>query len=183
MPRWEPHESPPFSPSSWGRGPAGQNPEPVTARPEMRETKGKQTGLEPGARCPVCPPPRQARMMDGCSQPARPPGGSRYLHNTGVPPVTSDTALPGAEARWPPRFLEALARGGGMKQPVKAQPDGGSPGSGKGRSAARSGLRIYGFLPTSHSWRGEEGTGDLQLQGERQGWSSRAFKSTRLPKS
>ena len=84
-----------------GRGPAGQNPEPVTARPETRETKGKQTGLEPGARCRVCPPPRRARMMDGCSQPARPPGRSRYLHNTGVPPVTSDTALPGAEARWP----------------------------------------------------------------------------------
>lgn len=40
-------------------------------------------------------------MMDGCSQPARPPGRPRYLHNTGVPPVTSDTALPGAKARWP----------------------------------------------------------------------------------
>lgn len=61
-----------------------------------RETKGKQTGLEPGARCRVCPPPRRARMMDGCSQPARLPGRPRYLHNTGVPPVTSDTALPGA---------------------------------------------------------------------------------------
>lgn len=45
-------------------------------------------------------------MMDGRSQPARLRGRSRYLHNTGVPPVTFDTALPGAEARWPPRFLE-----------------------------------------------------------------------------
>lgn len=96
-------------PSSWGRGPAGQNPEPVTAgAPKTRETKGKQTGLEPGARCRVCPPPRRARMMDGCSQLARPPGRPRYLHNTGVPPVTSDTALPGAEAQWPPRFLQPL---------------------------------------------------------------------------
>lgn len=69
--------------------------------PEMRETKGKQTGLEPSARCCVCPPPSRAGMMDGCSQPARPPGRPRYLHNTGVPPVTSDTALPGAKARWP----------------------------------------------------------------------------------
>lgn len=63
---------------------------------QMHETKGKQTGLEPGARCRVCPPPRRARMMDGCSQPARLPGRPLYLHNTGVPPVTSDTALPGA---------------------------------------------------------------------------------------
>lgn len=69
--------------------------------PEMHETKGKQTGLEPGARCRVCPPPRRARMMDGYSQPASPPGRPCYLHNTGVPPVTSDTALPEAEARWP----------------------------------------------------------------------------------
>ena len=76
--------------------------------PKTRETKGKQTGLEPGARCCVCPPPRRARMMDGCSQLARPPGRPRYLHNTGVPPVTSDTALPGAEAQWPPRFLQPL---------------------------------------------------------------------------
>lgn len=89
-------ESSPFPPSSRGRGPAGQNPEPVTARPEPRETKGKQTGLESGARCRVCPPPCRAGMMDGFSQPARPPGRSCYLHNTGVPPVTSDTALPGA---------------------------------------------------------------------------------------
>ena len=76
--------------------------------PKTRETKGKQTGLEPGARCCVCPPPRRARMMDGCSQLARPPGRPRYLHDTGVPPVTSDTALPGAEAQWPPRFLQPL---------------------------------------------------------------------------
>lgn len=89
------------SPSSQGRGPSRTKLGAGRSRPETRETKGKQTGLEPGARCRVCPPPCRARMMDGCSQPARLPGRPRYLHNTGVPPVTSDTALPGAEARWP----------------------------------------------------------------------------------
>lgn len=88
-------------PSSQGRGPSRTKLGAGRSRPETRETKGKQTGLEPGARCRVCPPPCRARMMDGCSQPARLPGRPRYLHNTGVPPVTSDTALPGAEARWP----------------------------------------------------------------------------------
>lgn len=86
----------------YGEEASGTKLERVAARPpEMRDTKGKQTGLEPSARCCVCPPPRRAGMMDGCSQPARPPGRPRYLHNTGVPPVTSDTALPGAKARWP----------------------------------------------------------------------------------
>lgn len=160
MPRWEPHESPPFSPSSWGRGPAGQNPEPVTARPEMRETKGKQTGLEPGARCPVCPPPRQARMMDGCSQPARPPGGSRYLHNTGVPPVTSDTALPGAEARWPPRFLEALARGGGDETACEGPARWGKPRVWEGQVSSKiwaQDLRLPPYQPLMERGGGHRG--------------------------
>lgn len=88
-------------PSSQGRGPSRTKLRAGRSRPETGETKGKQTGLEPGARCRVCPPPRRAKMMDGCSQPARLPGRPRYLHNTGVPPVTSDMALPGAKARWP----------------------------------------------------------------------------------
>lgn len=87
--------------SLWGGGQRDKTGAGRSLAPEMRETKGKQTGLEPSVRCCVCPPPRRAGMMDGCSQPARPPGRPRYLHNTGVPPVTSDTALLGAKARWP----------------------------------------------------------------------------------
>lgn len=70
--------------------------------------KGKTNRFGARRTVPCLSPARRARMMDGCSQPARLPGRSRYLHNTGVPPVTSDTALPGAEAWWPPRFLEPL---------------------------------------------------------------------------
>ena len=162
-------------PSSRGRGPAGQNPEPVTAGPpkcEMRETKGKQTGLEPGARCRVCPPPRRARMMDGCSQPARPPGRPRYLHNTGVPPVTSDTALPGAEARWPrgssshPRTETACEGPARPGEPSARGREGQQPGLGSGPGASS--------LPASH---GRRRAGSFP--GER---TSRAFKSTRFPK-
>lgn len=119
-------------PSSQGRGPSRTKLGAGRSRPETRETKGKQTGLEPGARCRVCPPPCRARMMDGCSQPARLPGRPRYLHNTGVPPVTSDTALPGAEARWPRGSWSHR----GMRQLVKTQPGPESPGPGEGQDSS-----------------------------------------------
>lgn len=128
--------------------------------------------MEPGARCRVCPPPRRARMMDGCSQLARPPGRPRYLHNTGVPPVTSDTALPGAEARWPPRFLQPPEDWDSLKA---------QPGQGKeGQQPALGSESGASSLPASHGGRRRPGGGVAASQ-ERQDWTSRAFKSVWFP--
>lgn len=131
--------------SLWGGGQRDKTGAASSLAPETRETKGKQTGLEPSARCCVCPPPRRVGMMDGCSQPARPPGRPRYLHNTGVPPVTSDTALPGAKARWPPQFSSHQGT-------VTACEEQGSPECLASREPWALGKAVYGSLLEASSY-------------------------------
>lgn len=87
----------------------GQNRALLSAgRPETPETKRKQTVYERGTCClclraPRCRPPvLPGRLLfpsdDGWTRGAiqAPVLQQRYLHNTGLPPVTSDTARPGS---------------------------------------------------------------------------------------
>jgi hypothetical protein len=64
--------------SLWGGGQRDKTGAGRSLAPETRETKGKQTGLEPSARCCVCPPPRGAGN-DGWLQPACSPAGQAPL--------------------------------------------------------------------------------------------------------
>lgn len=128
------------------------------------ETKGKQTGLEPGARCRVCPPP-PPRTDDGWLQPqfARRAGPAIYItlafHRS---PLTRHCL--GPRPSGPRGSSSSHWRTGTVCE--------GAARLEEGRDTACSGLRVQGLLPASVPWREEEARGRVAASQERQDWTS-----------